>query len=584
MNKTVNINLAGTFFHIDEDAFSRLQRYLEAIKRSFTDSQGRDEIVSDIEARIAELFAEKMEHDKMVISVKQVDEVIAVMGQPEDYLVDDDIFEDGPKQKRPAQSGSGKKLYRDTDTQYISGVSAGLGHYLGIDAIWIRLLWIILTITTGGTFLLIYVLFWVIVPEAATTSEKLSMRGKPVNISNIEQKIKEGFDDVSEKVKNVDYASYGEKVKSSSQTFFDTLGSIIMFFFKVITKFIGVILVIVGAATLISLIIAMFGVGMFDFINAPWTDYVNASNIGAPFWLVSLLALFAVGIPFFLVFLLGLKLLVSNLKSIGTPAKLTLLGIWLIAVIILAFLGVRQATERAYDGEVVIKEQIALTGTDTLYVQMNPKFNDRYDRYRSRSFDIRYNENDEKVLYSNNLSITVRATKDATASLDIAKSAYGSGYREARNRAEAIEYGLETKGNRLVINTYHTSGFEEKYRNQRVRLFLFVPEGMTLFFDENTKPFTRNYGGDLLKRNQEGYFLTVKDGELLCDECPKNKNSDGDWEYLNGDDGGVNINNDGIHIKADEFELKIDENGIKVDEEDVKINIDEDGVRIKTVS
>jgi len=146
MNKTVNINLAGTFFHIDEDAYLRLSKYLESIKRSFTDSQGRDEIVRDIEARIAELFTEKMQHDQMVISNKHVDEVIEIMGEPEDYLVDDDIFEDGPKQQSSyrSESGPSKKLYRDTESQYISGVSAGLGHYLGIDAIWVRILWVIL--------------------------------------------------------------------------------------------------------------------------------------------------------------------------------------------------------------------------------------------------------------------------------------------------------------------------------------------------------------------------------------------------------------------------------------------------------
>ncbi len=100
MNKTVNINLAGIFFHIDEDAYLKLQRYLEAIKRSFTDSQGRSEIISDIEARIAELFAERIQNEKQVVGVKLVDEVITIMGQPEDYLVDDEIFEDEPQQSK----------------------------------------------------------------------------------------------------------------------------------------------------------------------------------------------------------------------------------------------------------------------------------------------------------------------------------------------------------------------------------------------------------------------------------------------------------------------------------------------------
>ena len=96
MKKTVNINLAGTFFHIDEDAFGKLTRYLDAIKKSLSDPQGSDEIIRDIEGRIAELFSEKIETNTQVISTKELDEVITVMGQPEDYSVDEEIFEDAP--------------------------------------------------------------------------------------------------------------------------------------------------------------------------------------------------------------------------------------------------------------------------------------------------------------------------------------------------------------------------------------------------------------------------------------------------------------------------------------------------------
>ncbi len=115
MNKTVNINLANTLFHIDDDAYNKLRRYLESIKRSFSGTPGSDEIIADIEARIAELFLEKMENERQVITQKQVDEVINVMGQPEDYMVDEDIFEDEPKKTYDAPRSKAKKLYRDID-------------------------------------------------------------------------------------------------------------------------------------------------------------------------------------------------------------------------------------------------------------------------------------------------------------------------------------------------------------------------------------------------------------------------------------------------------------------------------------
>ena len=231
MNKTVNINLANILFHIDENAYNRMRRYLESVKRSFANTPGSDEILADIEARIAELFHEKLANERQVITIKEVDEVIAIMGQPEDYMVDEDIFDDEPKaaSKEPKRV---KKLYRDIEAKYVAGVSAGLAHYVGVDPIWIRIIWILLTIFSGGSFILIYGLLWILIPEARTTSQKLDMRGEDINISNIERKVKEGFEDVAERVKNVDYEKVGNKVKSSGKTFFDTIGDIIMFFSK----------------------------------------------------------------------------------------------------------------------------------------------------------------------------------------------------------------------------------------------------------------------------------------------------------------------------------------------------------------
>jgi len=252
------------------------QDYAEAVRwhrkaanqGSFTDSQGRSEIILDIEARIAELFNERIKDEKQVISIKEVEEVIAIMGQPEDYIIDEEIFEDEPQ---PSQTHStSRKLFRDTENAYVGGVSSGLGHYFGIDPLWIRLAWVILFFGFG-TGILIYILLWILMPSAQTTADKLAMSGKPVNITNIEQKVKEGFgnvkesiEDVADKIKNKDYSKVGDRVQTTSRSFFDALGSIIMLFFNVIAKFIGVILIIVGACTLIGLIIGLLSLGVAD--------------------------------------------------------------------------------------------------------------------------------------------------------------------------------------------------------------------------------------------------------------------------------------------------------------------------------
>lgn len=114
-----------------------------------------------------------------------------------------------------------KKLFRDPDDNYIGGVASGLGHYFGVDTSWIRLIWLLLAVFSGGTFILIYLFFWVLVPIAKTTADKLRMKGKPINVSNIEKKIKEEFDEMSSKIKDIDYEEAGNSLKKSQEIFFN---------------------------------------------------------------------------------------------------------------------------------------------------------------------------------------------------------------------------------------------------------------------------------------------------------------------------------------------------------------------------
>lgn len=89
MNKTININLASTFFHIDESAYNLLQSYLNKLEKAFKNTQGKEEILRDIEVRIAELFQERKKHPDYVINEKDINEVIDILGQPEDFEVEE---------------------------------------------------------------------------------------------------------------------------------------------------------------------------------------------------------------------------------------------------------------------------------------------------------------------------------------------------------------------------------------------------------------------------------------------------------------------------------------------------------------
>ena len=607
MNKTVNINLANTLFHMDEGAYNKMRRYLEAIKRSFVNTPGSDEIQADIEARIAELFYEKLENERQVVTMKEVDEVISIMGQPEDYMVDEDIFEDEPKAKGKSATSAGrvKKLYRDVEHKYIGGVCSGLEHYLGFDALWIRIIFILLALTTGFGFIA-YILLWILVPEAVTTSQKLDMTGKPVNISNIERKVKEGFDDVADKVKSVDYEKMGDKVKSSGKTFFDTIGDIIMFLFKVFGKFIGILLIIIGAATLIGLFIGMFTVGILDIIHIPGIDFYNMVNsTSAPVWVVSLLGFFVVGIPFFFLLYLGLKILVTNLKSIGNIAKFSLLGLWLISLITLVVFGVSQAAAHAYSDSVTAEKSISFeVPSDSLTISMNSS--DLYEKRRNMSIDgvmVTSNEAGEEVMVSDDVRLSLKKSKDSIVRIKIRKDANGSSFNEAKEIAGNIEYKYAIEGNTIVLDDYLITAMSNKFRDQEVWVTLYIPEGKVISFDNSTvrciRMGTRNDSDMGRCEVPEHIWIMGADGELKCQDCPDEISEDEDDSSENH----IIINEDGVDIdikdNGDSFEMKIDENGLQIkanDEEDgevlnidlndngkgLDLNIDEEGVVLRS--
>ncbi len=582
MNKTVNINLANVLFHIDEDAYTKMRRYLESVKRSFANTPGSDEILADIEARIAELFHEKLADERQVITEKEVDEVISIMGQPEDYMVDEDIFEDEPRPRK--ERSKSKKLYRDIETKYIGGVCSGLEHYLGFDALWIRIIFLLLGVFTGFGFIA-YILLWILVPEAATTSQKLDMKGEAVNISNIERKVKEGFDDVADKVKNADYS----KVKSTGKSFFDTIGDIIMFLFKVFGKFIGILLIIVGAATIIGLFVGLLTVGTLDWFQIPGLDGVISSITGAPIWFISLLTFFAVGIPFFFLLYLGLKILVSNLKSIGNIAKFSLLGLWLISIITLIVLGVREAASHAFTGNVTTEDTLYLESpSDTLDFQLvSSDFYDSNEHVRMNDMMLIYDNDGNPILHSEDVRFNIKKSYDSITRISIRKEANGPSFQEARSTAEKINYKYTQQGSTILFNNYLTTESKSKFNDQEVRVNLYLPEGQYIKYNPaNRRNWTVRAETDRAISDLEDYLWKMGgDGTLECQDCPI------DMEDNDDNENRIRINQEGIDININDedgesFKMKIDEDGVRIkaednDDEKVDINIDSNGNSIK---
>ncbi len=582
MNKTININLGGIFFHIDETAYQQLKNYLDAIRRSLSDDpKGRDEIITDIESRIGELLSEKVKDVRQVINETDIDEIIEVMGKPEDYMVDDEIFSDD--NYRTHERRKTKKLYRDGDDKFLGGVSSGIAHYFNVDVIWIRIAWLIAAFGFGFGFIA-YLILWILLPQAETTAEKLEMEGEVVNISNIEKKIrdeiteassrvKQGLDDVADKVKNVDYKKYKSKAKSGSQDLVDTLGKILTTLLMVIGKFIGVLLLIIAVSTILGLTVGLFAVGSLDFIHEDWF-YQNTmvyNNSGLPIWSISVLTFILVGIPFFFLFSLGLRILSNNTKTIGKTARLSLLGIWIVALLVTIFFATRQYMQTAYDGSVIDNHEITYVESDTLNLKMvdNNKLSDHGILKRRWGYSIVYDENDTERIYSNNIRVNIYGSNDENIYLKTRKKSQGESRSAARGNAEMISYNFQLTEDELNLDGYFLADSNHKFKEQKIYVDLYIPVNKTIYLDRSTRTFLSDVDNvqNIYYRDMAEHYFKMTANGLTCLDCVG-------YEFKSTND-------------SESFKMKIDKSGVHIEVQDedntkAEVNIDENGVLIKS--
>ncbi|WP_321346647.1 PspC domain-containing protein [uncultured Draconibacterium sp.] len=198
MKKTLTINISGTIFHIEEDAYEELQKYMVVLKNYFGKDDEGNEIFADIEARIAEIFTEKTGGKKQAVTLEWVEELIETLGTPENFSE-----EAGEEEPLAGQKTRKRKLYRDPEQTVIAGVCGGLSVYFNMDPVVIRLLVVLLTLLSSGAGIFVYLILWVAVPKALTTTQRLEMKGEEVTIKNIEKFLKDEVDAVKESYKKI---------------------------------------------------------------------------------------------------------------------------------------------------------------------------------------------------------------------------------------------------------------------------------------------------------------------------------------------------------------------------------------------
>lgn len=332
MKKTLTVNLVGTVYHIDEDAYILLDNYLNNLRYHFRKEEGADEIVRDMEARIAELFDEALRGGLQVITIKEVEEVIARMGKPEELNdgEEENASASGEKAYDSESTGTSRRLFRNSDDRVLGGVVSGLAAYFGWDVTWTRIVFILAGFLIHG-LILAYLLAWIIIPLAQTATEKLQMRGEPINVENIGRTVTDGFEKVNDYV-------HSEKPRSALQK----LGNGVVAVFGFLLKLCLVLLLIccapfllVGLVVLSALLMAATGVIVnlptFIYNILPWVDWSGVHAIPGVIVGLTVCGLLVVGIP-----IAGLIQAVmqsfGSWKPMGTSAKVVLVLLWMVAL------------------------------------------------------------------------------------------------------------------------------------------------------------------------------------------------------------------------------------------------------------
>lgn len=341
MKKTLTVNLSGSVFNIDEDAYLLLDKYLTNLRIHFRQEDGSEEIMNDFELRISELLGEKVRLGYNVVTIEQVEEIIKRMGKPEEIFDNESNKSDTDKEhasnfESKEQSGTTKKrFYRNQDDKIIGGVAGGFAAYMGWDPTAVRIALLVLLFFTNIVIIPVYLILWLVMPLAKTASEKLEMRGESVTLENIGKTVTNGFEKVSNGVN--DY------VKSDNpRNLVQKIGDVLVQIVGIILKLGLFVLAIICSPILLILlfifivvIFALFfgGAGLLYSImpSVNWAyvfDYPEFALVLGSFGI-----LLAFGIPLGCI-IYSIFSQLFKYKPVPTGVKWTLLVMWIIGVIL----------------------------------------------------------------------------------------------------------------------------------------------------------------------------------------------------------------------------------------------------------
>jgi len=515
MNKTIIININGIVFHIEEEAYEVLRKYMTDIKAHFSYSKDSDEIVTDIENRLAEMFNERLaSQNKQVVEVQDVVEVTAQMGTVNDFAREDE--EDNFTQSDNLKIG--KKLHRDIDDKIIAGVCSGLGHYFEIEIKWVRVLFV-LSVLLSGTGLVAYAILWLVMPEARTRQEKMAMKGEAINLQNFKRSFDEEVNTINASYSSGNYQRTGDTIGDALQSITNLISKILNF----VVKLIGGFIVFAGSIALMALIVGfIFTLGFYNNqdINFFPLSAINPEYKSALYFSAFILLI----IPLAALLLFAIRV-IFNKNLISRTGSFAMLVLWLTGLAMGVFYGSKIASEFKEDAR--FEQNVSLTPAAVYHLKLNPsKLLTHEDSLRLHLNKGEFNGNiledyeEDKNNGVKKFHLEIERSDDILTPQLIKKfSARGATFEDALENAQNIGYNFSQVDSNLLFDKYLYIKNNKLFREQQVKLTLKLPLNSKLIIDDNLNSHVhnRNLWECKPKDSKQNYteWLVTNDG-LKC--------------------------------------------------------------------
>jgi len=513
MDKTLNINIAGSVFSIEEEAYKILRDYLQSLDMRFRNVKGGTETIEDIELRIAEIF-HSQKGNAGVINKENVEAMISVIGKPEDF----DISDTQKEYEEQPSAEVRKRLYRNPDDTIIAGVCGGIGAYLNTDPVLIRILFVLFTAFFAAGFFM-YVVLWIALPPANNDSRKKEMYGSAYARVMAMQREAYGTGSYNSGTYNKGYYQTS-RVGSAINEVFRALGRIMYIIMRIFLIIVGISLLLAGFLFLLTLVLIFIlkipgavSAGPVDFNIMYLPDFITYIVSPSVYPWILILSAIVVILPLAALIYWGVKMIFWFRANDGI-LSLSLLVIWVLSVTTLTIMLFSEGISFAEDSKVSSVIPIDLSA-DTLYIKTGNSVASLMDEKSlpliTQEYSLIMNK-DRKELYISPW-LEIEYSGNEHSGITVTKKSSGNNEIAALNIAKEIPYNYSISEDSIILDDYFLISSSRKWSADQIEIKIGLPAGTVVKTDSGIEKLLNIRA---CRKGHDSYFpLEKKDGFSL---------------------------------------------------------------------